>query len=409
MISRLALSACALTFVSGCVTPQTMATHNQPIETGVAATTSAPTLVRVSANTNGKAKTPLCNTGRTPLVIFDVGSSGIDVKFACRIGVSNSDNDFHAEWATVNFPKIDIQAASALQNRRQAFSRSFIRRASRTFGSACNEISELLENYSEFPSGEFNYRGAATHAYRIAANGAAIVAAFATECANNNGTGSIAVLSHQEEGEAEYRGVANDLATNNIIQFSDIAAVWGAGSNSMQITAAEAATNGHTFHVVEGGWASQTFRKLVITQIQQENVRLKKTPNPISFDEAVRAIYIAKTGAEIELKQSAFVQSAINNAYSAGNGAIYAVGGTILHLRRGETEDERADLAVKLGEKIGKRDDELGRFPTDQVSNLSLIYGYMDGAGIKKYKSLDAGVPDGIAVLSNSSWQNVVN
>jgi exopolyphosphatase/guanosine-5'-triphosphate,3'-diphosphate pyrophosphatase len=169
--------------------------------------------------------------------------------------------------------------------------------------------------------------------------------------------------------------------------------VWDIGGGSMQMVIA--ADNG-SFDVYEGKLASVSMKNMIITDIQGKSPKDVNSPNPMGKSVADKAVNLARDYAEMHVQDSIK-----KNAESL---TVLGIGGVHYHsVRKQSVKDEKtytiSDVERTLAIRHALSDEEIGGdYAATDVSNLTLVLGFMKALNIEKIRTLKANMAHGILV-----------
>lgn len=229
----------------------------------------------------------------------------------------------------------------------------------------------------------------ATAAFRKAHN----ASDFISEIKEKTGI-DVNIIDQQLEGELAFQAVSSQFGLNpkNLI-------VWDIGGGSFQLTAVD--ENGE-FEIYRGHEASVPFKNYVIQKIQKQDISKVSTPNPLNFEQLLKA-----QGHALGLAQKVdeFFVEKIRDPSTEIVGVGNILGVQIAKMVNGDflTKDrmitEVANLANKNDKDVGG-----GNFANVFVTNTILVLGFMEGLNIDKLKLADINPADG-AFFYDSFWK----
>ncbi|MGE3610432.1 MAG: Ppx/GppA phosphatase family protein [Bacteriovoracaceae bacterium] len=226
---------------------------------------------------------------------------------------------------------------------------------------------------------ENNIVGVATAALRDAKNGQEFVAQIHSQLGIR-----IKVISQHEEGVVGYYAAQSELGNQkNIV-------VWDIGGGSSQIT--YRLKNG--FHVYEGDLASVNFKNRLISEIQKKD---GVSPNPLSLEDAKQGVKLVKNHLREKPDQEVVKKIKKNHGIVFGIGGVH---GESIRKQLNQNDYTIKDLDKGLKNRVGLSDEEIGgKYAATDVTNLSLVKGYMQYFGIKKVKIVEVNNSNGILLM----------
>ncbi len=210
--------------------------------------------------------------------------------------------------------------------------------------------------------------GAATEAYRYALNGQDILDRLERELGI-----PLFKLTQDEEADLGYAALKAEG------QIAEGAIVWENGGGSLQISTKIGNSFGH-FNLQLGKIPMKNY---LIGQVQGKDIHDTDTPNPISKEEAEKAIEWVKG----QFKNApAWLKERTDQDDFIGMSACF----TTVMRALGKKEFTKEELRHLLEERLGKTNEELilNRIenPIFMVSDLILLYGVMDELNIEKIR-----------------------
>lgn len=228
------------------------------------------------------------------------------------------------------------------------------------------------------------YFGVATSAFRNAKN----ARSFLNKVTKETGI-PIKIIPQREEATLGF--FAATAKTNTALSQ---AVVWDIGGGSMQMTTLDAK---HQLLVYEGNLASVGFKNHIIQNIQKKPAS-GATPNPLSQSDITTAVQFAQDTA-------LQVPAGIQQKLKASNTTVIGIGGVHYYSVRkqvGQDQYSKAELQKTLMSKAGLADDKIGgKYANTEVSNLALVYGFMEALGINTVSTAKIDMTDGILLHPN--------
>jgi exopolyphosphatase/guanosine-5'-triphosphate,3'-diphosphate pyrophosphatase len=240
---------------------------------------------------------------------------------------------------------------------------------------------------SALPFNPVSYTAVATSAFRTADNGKEFIKLLAQYTGIN-----ITVISQQSEAKIGFVGASNlsDAELTDTV-------VWDIGGGSMQITSYEG--NGK-FIIYEGKLAAVSFKNHIIEEIQNNDPKNIKTPNPMSKDvsrEATRdAKIIAKSTVPTEIIKK--LKSPKTKVIGIGGVHYYSIGKKV-----SETNSYSLEMVdSELTKSIGLTDEQIGgKYASTDISNLALVAGFMKALNIELVQTGKVNLTDGVLINPN--------
>jgi exopolyphosphatase/guanosine-5'-triphosphate,3'-diphosphate pyrophosphatase len=237
--------------------------------------------------------------------------------------------------------------------------------------------------------GATEFAGVATAAFRNAKNGAE----FARFLGKIFGI-RLQVIEHEQEAwigfQAAVRG--EDRRPRDIV-------VWDIGAASMQLMSVD--SEGRP-NIYLGKLASVSFANCIIEQIQGKSLQQISSPNPISREEAEKAMARARCAAK-EIPKSLAQKLASPDTLVLGIGGVhyYSVRN---QLNMGHVYTREA-LRTTLEARLGMTDQQIGgEYAATEVANLALVLAFMEELGIRSVKARRINMAHAM-LLSSSLWE----
>lgn len=177
--------------------------------------------------------------------------------------------------------------------------------------------------------------------------------------------------------------------------------VWDIGGGSMQMVIAK---DNNSFDVYEGELASMSMKNTIITDIQGKSSRDVKSPNPMGKAVATKAVNLARDYAEIHVPNVIKAK--------AGNLKVLGIGGVHYHsVRKQSVKDGKtytiSDVERTLAVRQALSEEEIGGdYAATDVSNLTLVLGFMKALNIKEIRTLNVNMAHGILIYPKY-WEQV--
>jgi exopolyphosphatase/guanosine-5'-triphosphate,3'-diphosphate pyrophosphatase len=224
--------------------------------------------------------------------------------------------------------------------------------------------------------------GYATSVFRKAPNGRDV-----TDEINRATRINVRVVTQEEEGQIGFRGVQAlvEVPTSSLV-------VWDIGGGSQQLMMAES----DKVSTFKGNVASVGFRDLVITQVKKEDPKKITTPNPLDNSQIDQAVVLAKSVATaMEPKFRARIQQPET--------VIVGIGGVHWNSIRSQTHEKdaytKSDLEAAIRERADKTDAFFSsEYADTELTNLVLVYGFMNELGIEQVRPLKVNLALGALV-----------
>ncbi len=310
-----------------------------------------------------------CTEQRTA---FDIGSATMKMKTA-RINTCR-----RAPVMIISHQEVKVPFAEETRN--QNFSRDIQNRG-------IERLQALKEEAMNH--GAQKFAGVATAAFRQADNASEYLA----EIKDKTGI-TIRLISQEEEAVLGYKAAIAHVrdAPGNIV-------VWDIGGNSMQMVMKD---KDHHYRVYRGQLASISFKNQIIEKVQRQSAGDQTSPNPIGGQNLLAAL-------EMAMNAAADVPDEINRCLRQPGTTVIGIGGvhnqSIRKQLGGNTAYHRADIRKVLGKKLDLTDAQIGGpFADTDVSNLILVWGFMQKLEIAEVRLEDVNLTDGI--LSDPEFWN---
>lgn len=247
------------------------------------------------------------------------------------------------------------------------------------------ELKAQAEKLTPVPT---EYVAVATAALRAGLNSKEVVSAIKEELDI-----PVYIINQEEEARLGFNGAINAAQAD-----ATKALVWDTGGGSMQIIVQDDATL--LTHGSELGFIA--FARKVMSQIQNKELDTQATPNPLSKEDADKAIELAT---KLALKLPPFIQEKAKAPLTRaiGIGALY-------YATHGQSSDALTDTFTQddirslLTQKLGKTDEELRSvthkaIPTlVSATALALIVGFMKGLGLENLTTIEVNMTDALLV-----------
>ncbi len=235
-----------------------------------------------------------------------------------------------------------------------------------------------------------SYVGVATSAFRKAKN----AEPFITRIERETGI-ALTVIDAKEEGILGF----NAGAATTGIPIKKVL-VWDIGGGSMQLTTQ---TDNGNVYVYSSGVASVGFRNIIIKRIQEKDLAISSTPNPMSIKDGARAVNLARHLAWI-------VPAPITSKIGKRDTVVVGIGGVHYYSIRGQLGADKSytrdEVQQTLKKRLGLTDKEIdSKYASTDVSNLALVLGYMDALDIDEVLPAKLNLADGL-LLHPWYWKN---
>ena len=169
--------------------------------------------------------------------------------------------------------------------------------------------------------------------------------------------------------------------------------VWDIGGGSMQMVIA---ADNNTFDVYEGKLASVSMKNMIIAAIQGKSYENVKSPNPMGKVGATKATNLAQYYAEIHVPNS--IKKKVENLTVLGIGGVHYYSVRKQSVTDGKTYT-LSDLERALAIRHALSDEEIGGdYAATDISNLTLVLGFMKALNIEKIRTLKANMAHGILI-----------
>lgn len=234
--------------------------------------------------------------------------------------------------------------------------------------------------------GATHYAGTATSAFRAAKNAGDYVGRIKAQ------TGvALFIIEQQTEAQMGFLAAINEPSVD-----SNAVVVWDIGGGSQQFSAREQSEMKTS--LVELG--SVGFKNEVLRQLQPEKP-LSASPNPIGVENYERVVSLAKQHALQHT--TADVRALLERRQVIGIGSVHAQ--SILRQTRQTKAYDQSQVENALRERLAFTDTQIGSpFAASDVTNLALVYGYMQALGIQSVRHLSVNLTNG-TVLYPPFWQ----
>jgi len=172
--------------------------------------------------------------------------------------------------------------------------------------------------------------------------------------------------------------------------------VWDIGGGSMQMVITD---DNNTFDVYEGKLASVSMKNMIITAIQGKSYKEVKSPNPMGKIGATKATTLAQYYAEIHVPNS--IKNKTDNLNVLGIGGVHYYSVRKQSVKNGKVYTI-SDVERALAIRQALSDEEIGgKYAPTDVSNLTLVLGFMKALNIKEIRTLKANMAHGILIYPN--------
>lgn len=231
------------------------------------------------------------------------------------------------------------------------------------------------------------YLAVATAAFREAVNAPSYINKINAELGIN-----AKIISQKEEGILGF--IAGSTRSDHKLE--DLV-VWDIGGGSMQMVGFE---NGK-FIVYEGNLAAVSFKDLVVDKIKNKPNSILFpnrlfSPNPLRFSQALQGKNLAKIAARKE------IPDALKVKLKDPNLEIIGIGGVHYYSIKNQTKTQTDEFTLNqvesaLYERAGLTDEQLGTdYAETEVTNISLVLGFMEELKIGKVKTAKINLADGL-------------
>jgi len=203
------------------------------------------------------------------------------------------------------------------------------------------------------------------------------------------------IIDQNLEGELAFQAAISELGVpaKNLV-------VWDIGGGSLQLTAKDRRGN---FQIYRGKIASVPFKNYVIEHIENKNPSEVSTPNPMNFEEIIRAdIYARDVASRVDRVFQRKIHDPQTVVVGVGNIfglQLYEMVGKKNVLTRDEMIHAVATLANKTDQEVGG-----GPFANVYVTNSIFVLGFMNSFDINKMQIADINPADG-AFFHSRFWR----
>lgn len=239
-------------------------------------------------------------------------------------------------------------------------------------------------------AGAQTFAGVATAAFRQADNAADFLAEIKAKTGIN-----IRLISQEEEAVLGYQA-----ALTQVRKPAGAIIVWDIGGNSMQMVMKDKAQK---YRVYRGQMASISYKNQIIEKVHRRPADGQTSPNPIGGRNLLTALELAMNAAgDVPDEIKRFLRQAGTTVI--GIGAVHNQ--SIRKQLGGKTTYRRAELRKVLGKKLDLTDAQVGGpFADTDVSNLILVWGFMQKLDIAEVHLADVNLTDGI-LNDPAFWKN---
>jgi len=169
--------------------------------------------------------------------------------------------------------------------------------------------------------------------------------------------------------------------------------VWDIGAGSMQIVAVG---EDDTFEVYEGKLASVSMKNMIIGAIQGKSYLNTNSPNPMEKAVANKAVNMAQYYAKIHIPDMIKEKAPFRTIFGIGGVHYYSI--RKQSVKEGKTFT-LSEVEAALAARQGLTDTEIGgKYATTEISNLTLVLGFMKELGIEKVMTVKANMAHGILI-----------
>lgn len=234
------------------------------------------------------------------------------------------------------------------------------------------------------------FAGVATAAFRQADDAADFLAEIKAKTGIN-----VRLISQEEEAVLGYQA-----ALTQVRKPAEAIVVWDIGGNSMQMVMKDKTQK---YQVYQGLMASISYKNQIIEKVHRRPAGGQTSPNPVGGRNLLTALELAMNAAgDVPEEMKRFLRKAGTTVI--GIGAVHNQ--SIRKQLGGKNTYRRTDLRKVLGKKLDLTDAQIGGpFADTDVSNLILVWGFMQKLDIAEVRLADVNLTDGI--LSNPDfWKN---
>lgn len=229
----------------------------------------------------------------------------------------------------------------------------------------------------------------ATASFRSASNGLE----FAKEIQNETAI-KVHIVDQNLEGKLAFQAVLSkiDIQPENLI-------VWDIGGGSIQFVGM--ASDG-SYLIDCGTKGVGAFNDYIIGSIQYQNIKERKTPNPMSNSDIFRAeTYACSLSQKVNTSISDKLKDPATKVVGAGSVFGHGIAAIV-----GKDTFCFDDIAAVVQTFAGKTDADFGGgdFAFCEGSNTILAFGFMQGLGIAKMSILNVNNADG-ALIYEAFWK----
>lgn len=177
--------------------------------------------------------------------------------------------------------------------------------------------------------------------------------------------------------------------------------VWDIGGGSMQMTM----RRDDQYYTYKSKLASISFKEYVMENILGQKVTAAhSSPNPIVYDKLLQATKFVKDSKKL-IPQALLKEFKIKHTKIVGIGGVhyYSIRHQINNKRLDYTRDE---LAQTLKKRSGLKDSQISsKYRATEITNLSLVLGYMQALHIDHVTTVKINLCDGLLVLGANYLQ----
>ncbi len=234
------------------------------------------------------------------------------------------------------------------------------------------------------------FSGVATAAFRKAKNANTYV-----EFVRKDLQIPIHIISQEQEALLGFKGAA----VLSLVPAEKLL-LWDIGGGSQQMVALNEQKEPQIYY---GDLASVSFKNYIISTLQKKNIQRVKTPNPLGKSTTQKAQKYAE-----EIARTA-VPAFIQNKIQEPGTQVVGIGGVLARSIFDQVSPteviEPSDILKSLRKRQHLRDTQIGGdFPQTEISNLALVFSYMNALKMKNYRPVQASLIDGLW-YDSSYWE----
>jgi exopolyphosphatase/guanosine-5'-triphosphate,3'-diphosphate pyrophosphatase len=297
---------------------------------------------------------------------FDIGSSNT------KMVVAKVDTCLQNMKQVLEEKNIAVGYKDDLDNSQGRFSEEIQRKGIE----ALQQLKKIAQKYNPV-----QYMGVATSAFRKSKNGVMLADNIKEKLDIR-----IQIISQRTEAILGFLGAypQTGLDKKEIL-------VWDIGGGSMQIVMVH---DDNIFEVYEGKLGSVSMKNMIISAIQGKSYKDMKSPNPMGEAVATKAINMAQYYTAIHVQKS--IKEKAKSLMVLGIGGVHYYSVRKQSVMEGKTYTI-SDVEKALTSRSKLTDSEIGgKYAATDVSNLTLVLGFMKELKIERIKTLKANKAHGI-------------